>query len=333
MKIFRGASADSLWRNAVRDLLDTDSLDVMRQRVGGEWTREILHACLQLEEPRQRWIVSRTPALNPAFALAEVLWILAGRNDAAFLDFWNKSYRRFAGSKENYHGAYGYRLRRQFGLDQIDQAYSALRHSPDLRQIVLQVWDSRLDLPFGDGSPRDRDIPCSVCALVKLRQGRLEWFQIMRSNDVFLGLPYDIVQWTILQEVLAGWLQADLGTYCHLSDSLHFYERDLNVVKVADIQAEVNGDSLALPKQEFEQLLGILVKCAERLAGDGLLSRHLKKLSNDIGNNSAFKNMFYIMAAEAARRRRWLDEAREMGSLCSNLLLRQAWVRWAERFT
>ena len=35
----------------------------------------------------------------------------------------------------------------------------------------------------------------------KVRQGKLEWSQIMRSNDVLLGMPYNFIQFTGLQEI------------------------------------------------------------------------------------------------------------------------------------
>ena len=81
----------------------------------------------------------------------------------------------------------------------------------------------RVDLPDLDGSPANEDIPCNVLAMLKVRDGALHWTQVMRSNDLFLGLPYNIVQFTMLQEVLAGWLGVRVGPYNVVIDSLHVY--------------------------------------------------------------------------------------------------------------
>ncbi len=51
----------------------------------------------------------------------------------------------------------------------------------------------------------------------------------MRSNDHFRGLPHNLIQFTTVQEVLAGWLGISLGSYHHYSDSLHVYESDGDV--------------------------------------------------------------------------------------------------------
>lgn len=52
----------------------------------------------------------------------------------------------------------------------------------------------------------------------------------MRSNDAYLGLPHDIFAFTMLQEIIASALQADLGTYNHSVGSLHLYENHITDV-------------------------------------------------------------------------------------------------------
>jgi thymidylate synthase len=49
----------------------------------------------------------------------------------------------------------------------------------------------------------------------------------MRSNDVFLGLPYDVFNFTMLQELMAVELGIELGSYIHFAASLHLYETDV----------------------------------------------------------------------------------------------------------
>lgn len=49
----------------------------------------------------------------------------------------------------------------------------------------------------------------------------------MRSQDVWLGFPYEVFTNTLIQELLAGWLGAELGEYHHHIDSLHLYAEHL----------------------------------------------------------------------------------------------------------
>jgi thymidylate synthase len=228
--VYEADTADQVWRAAASEL---NGECVARAQHGrGGITQELLHVVFTIRDSRQRWVVSRYPAINPAFAIAEVVWILNGRNDAAFLNHWNPRLPQYAGDVDCYHAAYGFRLRKEFGFDQLARAYNALSNNPDTRQVVLQIWNPQIDFPDESGQPVSADIPCNVCALPKIRDNKLEWLQIMRSNDLPRGLPYNFVQFTCLQEIMAGWLGVGVGTYCHVSDSLHVYEKD-----VPDLQA------------------------------------------------------------------------------------------------
>ncbi len=247
IKVFEGATANEVWHMAAAELLHGNS--TRRQDGRGGSTQELLHAAFTIQDPRQRWVVARQPALNPAFAIAEVIWILSGRRDSAFLNYWNSQLPKFAGSGKIYHGAYGFRLRHQFRIDQLERAYQALLHNPDGRQVVLQIWDPRADFPDSRGRPVNPDIPCSISSLLKIRDGKLEWMQVIRSNDLFRGVPYNFIQFTSIQEVLAGWLGIELGSYNQLSDSLHLYDGDADLLHIGvSGGVEKNSDSLGLPK-------------------------------------------------------------------------------------
>ena len=185
MQLFHGQNADEAWLAAAESFRRSQDTRECASRAGG--TSELLHAGFSVDEPQQRWVFSRNPALNPAFAIAEVFWILAGRNDAAFLTPWNRQLPNYAGTGPTFHGAYGYRLRVSVGFDQISAAYEALRHNAETRQVVLQIWSPKDDFPDRDGRPRSADIPCNICAFLKVRGCRLHWLQVLRSNDLVLG--------------------------------------------------------------------------------------------------------------------------------------------------
>lgn len=328
---FDGQTADEAWLQALRLFRQGSVPLVPETRTGA--TRELLHAHFAISDPRQRWVVSRHPPLNPAYAIAEVVWIITGREDAAFPNAWNSQLPKFAGTGEIYHGAYGFRLRHRFGLDQIERAYEALRHNPSTRQAVLQVWDPAVDLPSAKGVPAADDVPCNVCAFLKVRQGRLEWMQVLRSNDLMRGVPYNFIQFTTLQEVMAGWLGIEVGAYNHLSDSLHLYERDLEEARRSSaVPLTPNDDSLAVAKEESDRIFLELSHAIERLAGSSATRRDVSTLSLRAQVPQAYRNLLLLVAAEAARRRKWVDLSAELIAECTNGGLVQVWKRWADRF-
>ena len=253
IRVFSGPTADHVWCQ-ISDIFGESEVACRQDSRGGP-TREILHAAISIENPRQRWVISRTPPINVAFAIAELVWIMAGRSDLKFLEFWNRELPRYVGEGPELHGAYGRRLREHHTLDQLERAYKALNANPDTRQIVLQIWDSDIDLPGFNGSPVDEDIPCNIVSLLKVRDGKLEWTQVIRSNDVFRGVPYNFVQFTCLQEIIAGWLGIDCGSYNQVSDSLHVYDRDkeqvLNSARLADRMSSPDSLSLTWDQSHF----------------------------------------------------------------------------------
>lgn len=322
-----GATADEAWYNAAMGFHADKDYDVVDGRGGRTYER--LHAGFSIENPRERWVVSRNPPLNIAFALAEILWILSGRNDARFLKYWNSKLPEYVGNSERLHGAYGHRLRQHLGIDQLERAYSAFSSAPSTRQVVIQIWDAKIDLPKPDGTPSSDDIPCNVMSLLKVRRNRLDWMQIVRSNDLFLGVPYNFAQFTFVQEVLAGWLGLELGSYTHVSDSLHVYEHDIELIQqTSKRELPITGDRYDLPKAESDRVLEDLTTRAEELIRDAMDIEGLLGLVHTAAIPEAYLNMLRILSAESARRRHWIDIAHKIAKECTNPVLLGMWERW-----
>lgn len=123
----------------------------------------------------------------------------------------------FAEADGRFWGSYGARI----GGQLID-CYTKLKADPDTRQAVVTLWNPALDATGGK-----KDHPCTLNLVFSLIDGELELSVTMRSNDAWLGLPYDVFQFTQLQATLATMLAVPIGRYHHHAVSLHIYERDL----------------------------------------------------------------------------------------------------------
>ncbi len=331
MYVFQSRTADEAWCQAESAILGGASRATSQASRAGD-TREILHAVIAIDDPRQRWVVSRHPALNPGFAVAEAMVLLAGSNEAAVLNYWFPGLPRFAGDGPTYHGAYGHRLRHHFGIDQVKQACEALTANPDGRQVVLQLWDARTDLPLADGRPRSADIPCNVVSILKVRGGLLEWTQVMRSNDLFRGLPYNLVQFTVLHEVLAGWLGIEVGTYHHWSDSLHAYVAGSQRFSAdADVVAADNSDSLAVDVAQGSALIAELFRRMTALTAASIDEREILAINDWGGTPPGYRNLLRVLSAESARRRARIELADALMVDCTNPALTQVWSAWRAR--
>lgn len=331
MNNFEGGTADEVWRQAAQAVLSGDKARKQDSRDGS--TIELLHSNLYVRNPRARWVLSRHPGMNPAFAIAEVFWILSGRNDAKFVNFWNRDLAKYAGRTETYHGAYGYRIRKNFGMDQLQRAWTALRGKPASRQVVIQIWDPRLDFPAEDGSEVSEDVPCNICSMLKVRDDRLEWTQIMRSNDIFRGLPHNFIQFTMLQEIMAGWLGVEVGSYHHVSDSLHAYQIATSEFCISPVHEEpINSDRLNLPKDSADHVIKEVTALLEELTTTELQVERYKRICLDDKLPEGYRNLVLVAAAESARRRHWIEEISYATSRCTNPVLNVVSENWQNRW-
>jgi thymidylate synthase len=331
MPMFEADSADQVWLQAVSAIKSAP--DKPKQNGRGGRTAELLHVVLQVHDSRQRWVTSRCPGVSVAFAIVEVVGLLNGRRDSAYLNFFNPSLPKYAGTGTEYHGAYGFRLRHNAGFDQLERASQALAANPDGRQVVLQIWDPSKDFPDDRGEPVAEDIPCNICSLLKVRNGKLEWSQIMRSNDAFKGLPYNFVQFMTLQEVLAGWIGIEPGGYTHYADSLHLYEKDAEkAISCISSPVKATSDSLVLPRHEAAIVWGEMNRRVDELIRHDLSEREYRNLTVLPNAPQAFTNLMSVVVADAARRRGNPTAVDQAIRYCENPLLRKLWERWAARW-
>lgn len=322
-----GKTANEVWKKAVNRLLAQEN--TLNGRSGDVF--ELLHTFISIENPRQKWVYDRIPPMSIGFALAELVWIMNGEERSEVINYWNPSLPKFAGNGDTYYGAYGKRIRSHFGFDQLEKAYDALQNTPESRQVVIQIYDVEKDFPIDNGQPRSKDIPCNICSLLKVRDGKLEWSQIMRSNDILLGMPYNFVQFTSLQEILAGWLGLEVGSYIHYSDSLHLYCRDIDKIGIGQEQELENVDSLSLGRDESERIFKEIYDRMITLKDANISEKEIFSLAQLESDYSAYNNMMLVIAAYVARKLHYNDLVDELIQKCGNKAYTAMWNRWANK--
>lgn len=180
----------------------------------GLGTRELSPVALTLALPNANILMNPGRKVSKAFLGAEFLWMLLGRDDVEMPALYNKAIAKFSDDGMTLAGAYGPRIAHQFMY-----VYDTLTRDPNSRQAVMTIWTP---------SPKpSKDIPCTVMMHFLLRNGHLDLTVYMRSNDFWLGLPYDIHNFTCYQIILAKLLKVELGKYNHLVGSLHLYDDNL----------------------------------------------------------------------------------------------------------
>lgn len=254
-------SASRLWRDTVAAVLEHGRPCSPR----GLATWEAVGAHLTLTQPRRRLVcLPGRRVINAAFAAAETVWILAGVDDP-WIYTYNDRLRQFA-DDHVLRGAYGPRLR-VWGhtatcgtVDQLDQVRRELIDDPDTRRAIIELWNPAAD------HQGHRDVPCTLGYQFLIRDGRLELHTRMRSQDLWLGFCYDIFATTVLHELMAGWVGAELGDYHHHVTSLHLYDehlpyaRALPQISVSPCPPQM--PPLTLPWQDLDATLQAVIEGA-----------------------------------------------------------------------
>jgi len=179
----------------------------------GKRTRELLNVQIEIENPRAR--IAKIPGrnYNLAFNIAEFLAHVSGINSTHYISHFNDKVADFSDNGVVFYGSYGERLKTN-----IPKLIHKLRESPDTRQAVLTIFDTR------DAFENTLDTPCTIALDFKIRDGKLHLHTFMRSNDIIWGFQYDVFAFTMLQEMIANSLNCELGKYYHTATSFHIYE-------------------------------------------------------------------------------------------------------------
>jgi len=116
-------------------------------------------------------------------------------------------------------------------MDQVQIAIDTLKRDPTRRSIVLMSWiPSRDSIKFGPKREKSGS-PCVVYIQPQIIDGKLHFFVVMKTNDLFNAWPLNAYAMVKLQEHMANEIGVDVGTYNHFSVSMNIYKDMYNQAK------------------------------------------------------------------------------------------------------
>ncbi|MEE8608973.1 MAG: thymidylate synthase [Nitrospiraceae bacterium] len=204
----------------------------------------------------------------PHIAAAEVAWQFMGTQDPTWIT--EKAPKIWGAFIESgiLETAYGYRWRKHFGRDQLTLAMQELLENPTNRQLYISAWDPSED---GLGGPQPKNVPCPVGFSLTRTGDDLHLSVFIRSSDVFVGLPYDVMGYALTLDAIAA--------SCGLIPSLlhitlahaHTYEPHFEDLEIC-LRADWISDEPILPAWSVQEI---------EKNPDGYVS-HVKRLSNRV---------------------------------------------------
>jgi thymidylate synthase len=203
-----------IWKDLVSDVLSDGRLSAPRGKV----TKELLHKAIAVDMSKPVLTIPGR-ALNYRFMAAEAYWILSGDDSVAGIAPYNRNISGFSDDGEKFFGAYGPKI-----VGQLDYVVEKLKSDPDTRQAGLTIWR--------ENPGPTKDIPCTVAIFFSLRGRKLSCHVFMRSSDIWLGVPYDVFNFSMLAHLVCSHLNHDRashdvfepGTLYLTAASSHLYE-------------------------------------------------------------------------------------------------------------
>lgn len=157
----------------------------------------------------------------PHIAMAELMWTLSGVKDISWLSKYTNIWSKFA-IKNEVEAAYGYRWRKAFGRDQLQLAIDTLKKNPSDRQVVIMAWDPREDAL---GNTIKTNVPCPLGFSLQAYDSLLNMQVYQRSSDVICGLPYDMLMYSLLLDLLSIILGMKPGKISFSLSHAHIYDK------------------------------------------------------------------------------------------------------------
>ena len=168
-----------------------------------------------------------TKKLHIKSIVHELLWFLSGDSNVKYLQdngvsIWNE----WADENGELGPVYGVQWRSWQAtdgrvIDQISELVAALKNNPDSRRHIISAWNvGEID--------KMALAPCHTMFQFYVADGKLSCQLYQRSADIFLGVPFNIASYALLNLMLAQVCDLEPGEFIHTLGDAHLYVNHLD---------------------------------------------------------------------------------------------------------
>lgn len=226
------SQADIQYNNLIKDIHNNGYWD-KDQKVRTVWADGTSAYTKSVISRQMRFDNSEVPILTTKkvawkSAIKELLWIWQQKSNIVQdlrdvgVNIWNE----WELSNGSIGKAYGYQLSKKnrvhpetnVYIDQVDYLLHQLKNNPSSRRHITMLWnpDDLEDMSL---------TPCVYETQWYVTGNKLHLEIRARSNDIGLGLPFNIFQYSVLMRMIAQVTGYELGEFIYNIGSAHYYER------------------------------------------------------------------------------------------------------------
>jgi thymidylate synthase len=159
----------------------------------------------------------------------EMLWFLKGATNTKYLTDNNVHiWDAWADEEGNLGPVYGkqwinWNSNGGPGINQIQKVIDSIKNNPDSRRHIVNAWNvsdlENMALP-----------PCHMFYQFWVGNGKLSCQLYVRSNDLFLGAPFNIAEYALLTHMIAQQCDLDVGELVYTIGDAHVYLNHLDQI-------------------------------------------------------------------------------------------------------
>lgn len=155
----------------------------------------------------------------------ELLWFLKGSTNVKFLNdnkvtIWNE----WADQNGDLGPIYGKQWTNWKGINQIQEVVNTLKTNPNSRRMIVSAWNvsdlHKMRLP-----------PCHMTQQYYCINDKLSLQLYIRSNDIGLGMPYNIASYALLLHMMAQQTNKIPHELIYTIGDLHIYSNHVDQLK------------------------------------------------------------------------------------------------------
>ena len=196
---------------------------------------------------QQGFPILTTKKLHISSIIHELLWFLSGDTNINYLkNHGVRIWDEWADPEGNLGPVYGKQWRSWSAsngqvIDQISNVITEIKHNPDSRRLIVSAWNvaelDQMALP-----------PCHLLFQFYIAAGKLSCKLTQRSADAFLGVPFNIVSYSLLTHMVAQQCDLEVGEFVWSGGDCHIYSNHTEQVKL-----QLSRKPYPLPKLEFNK--------------------------------------------------------------------------------
>lgn len=191
----------------------------MRDNRTGIRAISLPHVCITIDLEEDGFPILASKFVGFKTAIKELLWIWQMQsNDVRKLQDMNVHiWDEWMQEDGTIGKAYGYQLAK---YKQVDNLIKTIKEDPTSRRMITTLWNIE-DLPEMALQP------CAFQTLWNINKGKLNCMLTIRSNDWFLGNPFNIAQYAALVHMIAQVTNYKPGRLTVCINDAHIYENHI----------------------------------------------------------------------------------------------------------